>query len=609
MVFGPNNFPFAFSGVAGGDFAAAIAAGNPVIGKAHPLHPGTGRLLAEAAVAAIADAGLPPATVQMIYKIDHQSGQRLVSDSRVGASAFTGSRAAGMALKNAADAVGKPIYLEMSSINPVVILPGALAERGSKVAAEVASSCLMGGGQFCTNAGLLVVFAGARSEQFIDEVKSAFDAAQPPALLSEGVAKGLAESVKTLRSAGAAVSDGNRRRARSAPAYPNTLLRVTGQQFLAEPEKLQTEAFGSASLCVVVRDVDEAEAVLSHLEGNLTGCIYSDTQGSDEGLYTPARAGAPQAGGPAAERQDADGRRREPGDESRRAVSRDRPSRIHRSRHSGVVAPLRHAVLLRQRPAAPSACRAARSESQRQNVAPHRRKNDTGFVFMSIIRIDPSFDTLVPRDARIEKVAGGFTFTEGPLWRPNGVLWFSDVVGNVVRQWSPDGTVKELLRPGGYDGNSLPAGGFIGPNGMTAAQNGDVLLCQHGNRRIVQVTNDLRVTTLVDKFEGKRLNAPNDLVYRSDGTLFFTDPPYGLPRQDDDPEKDIPFNGVFKLRNGKAEVIIKDLTRPNGIAFSPDEKTLYVSNSDDKRRIWMRYDVADVRQREQRPGIFRQHRT
>ena len=203
VVFGPNNFPFAFSGVAGGDFAAAIAAGNPVIGKAHPLHPGTGRLLAEAAVAAIADAGLPPATVQLIYKIDHQSGQRLVSDSRVGASAFTGSRAAGMALKNAADAAGKPIYLEMSSINPVVILPGALAERGSKVAAEFASSCLMGGGQFCTNAGLVVLFAGARTEQFIDEVKSAFDAAQPPALLSEGVAKGLAESVKTLRSAGA----------------------------------------------------------------------------------------------------------------------------------------------------------------------------------------------------------------------------------------------------------------------------------------------------------------------------------------------------------------------------------------------------------------------
>src|SRR5688572_21885385 len=283
VVFGPNNFPFAFSGVAGGDFAAAIAAGNPVIGKAHPLHPGTGRLLAEAAFTALGETGLPPATVQMIYKIDHQSGQRLVSDSRVGASAFTGSRAAGMALKNAADAEGKPIYLEMSSINPVVILPGALAERGSKVAADFASSCLMGGGQFCTNAGFVLLLADARTDQFIDEVKNAFDAAQPPALLSDGVAKGLAHSVETLRRAGADLltTPGVAKGAR----HPNTLLRVTGRQFLAEPEKLQTEAFGSASLCVVASDVEEAEEVLSHLEGNLTGCIYSDTQGRDEGLY------------------------------------------------------------------------------------------------------------------------------------------------------------------------------------------------------------------------------------------------------------------------------------------------------------------------------------
>src|SRR4029453_8351087 len=107
---------------------------------------------------------------------------------------------------------------------------------------------------------------------------------------------------------------------------------------------------------------------------------------------------------------------------------------------------------------------------------------------MSIIRIDPAFDALVTRDARIEKVGGGFTFTEGPIWRPSGVLWFSDVVGNVGRQWSPDGTVKELRRPGGYAGNPLPGGGFFRPNRMTNAANGDVLLCQHGNRRIVRVT-------------------------------------------------------------------------------------------------------------------------
>lgn len=211
---------------------------------------------------------------------------------------------------------------------------------------------------------------------------------------------------------------------------------------------------------------------------------------------------------------------------------------------------------------------------------------------MTIIRIDPRFDALVARAARIEKVAGGFTFIEGPVWRPSGVLWFSDVVGNVVRQWSPDGAVIELLRPGGYDGNSLPAGGFIGPNGMTAGPNGDVLLCQHGNRRIVRIGGNMHITTVVDNFEGKRLNAPNDLVFRSDGMLFFTDPPYGLPRQDDDPSKELPFNGVYKLSDGKADVIIKDLTRPNGIAFSPDEKSLYVSNSDEKRRIWMQYDIA-----------------
>jgi gluconolactonase len=211
---------------------------------------------------------------------------------------------------------------------------------------------------------------------------------------------------------------------------------------------------------------------------------------------------------------------------------------------------------------------------------------------MTITRLDPAFDRLVPGDARIEKVAGGFTFIEGPLWRPSGALWFSDVVGNVVRQWSPGGGVVELLRPGGYDGDHLPAGGFVGPNGMTAAPNGDVLLCQHGNRRVVRISRDMTVTTLVDKFQGKKLNAPNDIVYRSDGTLYFTDPPYGLPLQDDDPSKELPFNGVFKLQHGKLDVIITDLTRPNGIAFSPDEKTLYVSNSDERRRIWMRYDVA-----------------
>jgi len=209
----------------------------------------------------------------------------------------------------------------------------------------------------------------------------------------------------------------------------------------------------------------------------------------------------------------------------------------------------------------------------------------------SVARIDPALDGLVPAAAKIEKLAGGFTFIEGPLWLPEGRLWFSDVVGNVVRQWTPDGKVEEILRPGGYDGRDAPPASFIGPNGMIADKDGAVLLCQHGNRRIVRITRDRQVSTLVDRFEGKRFNSPNDLVYKSDGSLYFTDPPYGLPDQDKDKKKELKFNGVYRLAGGKVQVLVKDLTRPNGIAFSPDEKTLYVANSDPAKKIWMRYDV------------------
>lgn len=209
----------------------------------------------------------------------------------------------------------------------------------------------------------------------------------------------------------------------------------------------------------------------------------------------------------------------------------------------------------------------------------------------SVERLDASLDALVPPAAQVEKLAGGFQFTEGPLWFPAGHLWFSDVVGNVVRQWSPDGKVIEILRPGGYDGTDAPAGAFIGPNGMIADKDGAVLLCQHGNRRIVRISRDRQVTTLVEKYEGKRLNSPNDLIYRSDGSLYFTDPPYGLTGGDQDPKKELPFNGVFRLARGRLQVAIRDMSRPNGLALSPDEKTLYVGNSDEKRKVWMRYDV------------------
>jgi gluconolactonase len=208
----------------------------------------------------------------------------------------------------------------------------------------------------------------------------------------------------------------------------------------------------------------------------------------------------------------------------------------------------------------------------------------------SIERLDPALDSLIPKDAVIEKVGGGFQFTEGPLWRPDGHLWFSDVTGNVVRSITPDGQVKVLIEKAGGDTSALP-GSFIGPNAMIADKDGYVLLCQHANRRIVRLDKDLNQTVFLDKFEGKRFNSPNDLVYKSDGALYFTDPPYGLLKQDDDPAKELNFNGVFRYANGKLTAVIKDLTRPNGIAFSPDEKYLYISNSDEKHKVWMKYDV------------------
>lgn len=290
LVFGPNNFPFAFNGAAGGDFAAAIAAGNPVIAKGHPLHPGTSRLLAEEVFTAVSENGLPAATFQMIYRMDAESGMRMASDPRVGATAFTGSRAAGLALKKAADAAGKPTYLEMSSINPVVVLPGALAERGAKIAEDFAASCMLGGGQFCTNPGLVLLFAGDTAEQFVAAVKQIFASAPPAQLFSSGVARGLADRVRTLQAAGAQLVVGGDPITFDACRHSNTLLRVSGEQFLQNPEKLQAEAFGASALVVVVRDAGQAADVVRQMEASLTGTFYSDTKGADDELYEPLAA-------------------------------------------------------------------------------------------------------------------------------------------------------------------------------------------------------------------------------------------------------------------------------------------------------------------------------
>lgn len=208
----------------------------------------------------------------------------------------------------------------------------------------------------------------------------------------------------------------------------------------------------------------------------------------------------------------------------------------------------------------------------------------------SIVRLDPAFDALVSRDAQIEKVAGGFSFVEGPLWRPDGHLWFSDLIANKLRSVTPDGQATVVIDQSG-GATTAPPGSFVGSNGMIADKDGAVLVCQHANRQIVRVDKDLKMTPYLQKFEGKRFNSPNDLVYKSDGSLYFTDPPYGLVKQDDDPAKELKFNGVFRYAKGKLQAIVQDLSRPNGLAFSPDEKIFYIANSGPKR-LWMRYDVA-----------------
>lgn len=284
-VFGPNNFPLAFNSASGGDFAAAIAAGNPVIAKANSSHPGTTRMMAEQAIEAVKKVGLPLATVQLIYRTGHADGERLVSDPRIGATGYTGSRNAGLKLKEAADKAGKPIYLELSSVNPVVILPGALAERGEALAGEFSGSCLLGTGQFCTNPGMVLLIAGSNTETFISAVQQKFAAAPVGTLLSKAVAKSLASAIETLTKSGAQLLAGGTSGGGKGYSFANTLLRVSGKQFLANPHALQTEAFGNASLLVVADNIAEASQILRSLEGNLTGAIYSHTQTDDEASY------------------------------------------------------------------------------------------------------------------------------------------------------------------------------------------------------------------------------------------------------------------------------------------------------------------------------------
>ena len=285
VVFGPNNFPFAFNSVAGGDFVAAIAAGNPVIGKANPGHPGTSRRLATCALQAVRAAGLPPAMVQLIYHTPPEVGLRLVSHPSVGATGFTGSKRAGLQLKAAADQAGKPIYLELSSINPIFVLPAALEERGTAIAQELFASCAMGAGQFCTSPGITVVLDGERGRAFVAELGALFGKGSSGTLLGAAGVSGIARAVAELTRAGAEILTGGHPVEGGGYAFASTLLRASGDAFLASPGALQTEAFGTVNLVVLARDVAQMAEIASHLEGSLTGSVYSESRGKDDGAY------------------------------------------------------------------------------------------------------------------------------------------------------------------------------------------------------------------------------------------------------------------------------------------------------------------------------------
>jgi gluconolactonase len=217
----------------------------------------------------------------------------------------------------------------------------------------------------------------------------------------------------------------------------------------------------------------------------------------------------------------------------------------------------------------------------------------------SIERLDPALDAIVSKDAQPEIIAEGYKWSEGPVWiAETKTLIFSDVPTNIIYQWTEEKGASVYLTPSGYTG-AVPREGEMGSNGLTLNPDGKLVLCQHGDRRVSIMDAPLSdpkptFTAIADNFQGKKFSSPNDVVVRSNGDVFFTDPPYGLLTQsDDDPAKELPFNGVYKVSGGKTTLLVDSLTRPNGIAFFPGEKTFIVANSDSKKATWYAFDLAE----------------
>ena len=218
-------------------------------------------------------------------------------------------------------------------------------------------------------------------------------------------------------------------------------------------------------------------------------------------------------------------------------------------------------------------------------VTPHE-------VNVEVIRTEPAMDAIVGPNPKIFKLAEGFKFTEGPVWIPNGsYLLFSDPNSNVIYKYTKDAQLSVFREKSGYAGADIGEYGQPGSNGLTLDREGRLTINEHGNRRVTRLEKDGTATVIADRYEGKRLNSPNDLVYKSDGTLYFTDPPFGLPKFSADPRKELPYSGIFSIYKGKIQLVSKDLNGPNGIALSPDEKYLYVGNWDEKKKVVMRYEA------------------
>jgi len=215
-------------------------------------------------------------------------------------------------------------------------------------------------------------------------------------------------------------------------------------------------------------------------------------------------------------------------------------------------------------------------------------------TFGSIERLDASFDGLVPKGAELEILGSGLTWCEGPVWVPDdegGHLLFSDIPRNTIFRWSLNGGIETFMNPSGYTGVTY-YGLEPGTNGLTLDPQGRLTMCEHGDRRVSVLTPDGGKMTLVDRYQGKRLNSPNDVVFDRDGDMFFTDPPYGLPDRAEDPRRELDFCGVYRLdTKGALTLLTKSLNRPNGIGLSPDQKTLYVAQSDPERPIWMAFPI------------------